>query len=264
MGIADRVTVEVVMRAARVLVVDDHELVRLGLRSILATSPQYSICGEASDGNTAVQQALELNPDLVILEINLRGLNGLAVAREILIQNPGTYILIFTELDSEQNMRDALEAGVCGFVLKSDPASCVLAAAEALLHGGMFFTSCMRLFLFDIINAQRRVPTLTRREYQIVQLVAEGHCSKDIARILDVSAKTVETLRTHLRQKLKVTSTSQLVIYAVRNGIVQLPQMTPVAVALASVPQHISPFTDKELWNAPNRLSAIAFKARAQ
>ncbi|PYX90447.1 MAG: DNA-binding response regulator [Acidobacteria bacterium] len=222
------------MKAVRVLVVDGHELVRVGVKAILGTCPQYMVCGEAGDGRAAVEQTIQLRPDLVILEAGLRVLNGLEAARQILAYNPRFRILIFTEVESEQIMREALEMGVCGFVLKRDPASDLLAAAEALMRGRTFFTSRMTMLIVDMATSQRRVPILTRREIEVVQLVAEGNSNKEIARILNVSAKTVEAHRTNLRRKLKINSTQGLVIYAVRNHMVRLPQTASLSPGFGS------------------------------
>jgi DNA-binding NarL/FixJ family response regulator len=213
------------MKAVRVLIVDDHEVVRVGVRSILAMHRGYVVCGEAADGQIAVTKALQLKPDLVILDIGLPLLNGLEVARRILSQSPGSSVLILTEFDSERIMYEALQVGISGFVLKSDPASDLFAAAEALLQGRTCYTSRMTQMVLELAVSQRREPTLTDREREVVQLVVEGKCSREIGTLLNVSKKTVETHRSNVMRKLKINSTVELILYAIRNEIVHLSRM---------------------------------------
>jgi DNA-binding NarL/FixJ family response regulator len=209
------------MKATRVLIADDHEITRLGVKSILALRENYEVCGEAADGRAAVKQTEVLCPDLVILEIVLPQLNGLEAARRILSHCAQTAVLIFTEIRSEQIMRQALRAGVAGIVLKSDSAYDLLIAAEALVAGRTFVTSQIRHLVKDA-RKQARQHLLTLREQEVIQLLAEGNCGKEIARILGVSTKTIETHRNNLMRKLNVNSTAKLILSAIRNEIVHI------------------------------------------
>lgn len=211
------------MAAVRVLIADDHEVVRMGLRSLFETGRGYAVCGEASNGREAVKVAFELEPDLVILDIGLPVLNGLEAARQILSMKGPPSILVHTEVASESIMQQALQMGICGFILKRDPSAYVLSAAEALLQGRTFFTSCMKEMVLASAQKQGLEAPLTQRESEILQLLAEGNCSKDIGAILELSAKTVETHRSNLMRKLRLHSIVELILYAVRTGIIQVP-----------------------------------------
>jgi DNA-binding NarL/FixJ family response regulator len=215
------------MRAARILIADEHEIARIGVKSILKPCESYEICGEAANGRAAVEQTHRLKPDLVILDVSLPFLNGLEAARQILSQCPQTSVLIFTEIDSERAMRQALHAGIGGFVLKSDPACDLLTAAEAMLQGRTFFTSLMTRMLLDLARKHSRESLISAREREVIQLISEGHCSKEIAQILTLSLKTVETHRCNVMRKLKFNSTANLILYAIRNEIVHVPNITP-------------------------------------
>lgn len=217
------------MRAARVLIVDDHEITRIGVKSILELRERYEICGEAADGRAAVEQTRRLRPDLVILDVDLPFLNGLEAARQILSQNPQSSILVFTEVDSEKTMRETLRFGIGGFVLKSDPASDLLTAAEALLQGRTFFTSRMTHLVLNFAKQQSYEDLLSTREREVTQLLAEGYCTKEIAGILGMNITTVETHRSNVMRKTRIHSVAQLILYAIRNEIVHLHK----------TPQHI-------------------------
>jgi DNA-binding NarL/FixJ family response regulator len=210
------------MAAARVLI-DDHEVVHIGLRSLFETGRGYTVCGEASNGREAVKVALQLEPDLVILDIGLPVLNGLEAARQILSMKRQPSILVHTKVASESTMQQALQMGIRGFTLKCDPGSYVLSAAEALMQGRTFFTSSMTEMVLASAKKQGLKASVTQRESEILQLLAEGNCSKDIGAILDLSTKTVETHRSNLMRKLRLHSIVELILYAVRTGIIQVP-----------------------------------------
>jgi len=211
------------MAAVRVLIADDHEVVRIGLRSLFETGRGYTVCGEASNGREAVKVTLQLEPDLVILDIGLPVLNGLEAARQILSMKRQPSILVHTKVASESTMQQALQMGIRGFILKCDPGSYVLSAAEALMQGRTFFTSSMTEMVLASAKKQGLEASLTQRESEILQLLAEGNCSKDIGAILDLSTKTVETHRSNLMRKLRLHSIVELILYAVRTGIIQAP-----------------------------------------
>jgi DNA-binding NarL/FixJ family response regulator len=214
--------------ALRILIADDHELARSGIRSLLETQPGWEICAEARDGREAVDCASRLRPDIFVLDIGMPNLNGLDAARQILAATPGARILILTIHDSEQVVREVLAAGARGFVLKSDAGRDLISAVEALQNHRSFFTSKVAQMMLDGYlrpqqesNASNQ-PVLTPREREVIQLVAEGKSTKEVAIALSLSVKTAETHRTNLMRKLGLHSVADLTLYAVRNGIVQI------------------------------------------
>jgi|SRR5579872_1282102 len=219
------------MKSFRILVVDDHEVVRLGIRAMLEGHEGWEVCGEGADGREGVDKAAQLRPDLVILDLNMPRLNGLGAARQIFRNESRPQILVLTDSYSEGGMREALEIGVRGFVLKSDPGSDLLAAIDALQKGRPFFTSRLADLLLDgYLNfgsgrseEETSAPGLTIREREVIQLLAEGGSTKDVAHVLGLSVKTAETHRSNIMRKLRLHSLSELVLYAVRNGIVSVP-----------------------------------------
>ncbi len=212
----------------RILIVDDHEIARRGIRDLLEKHPGWQVCGEATDGRDAVKRACALKPDLVLLDIGMPNLNGLDAARQILVDCPLTRVLVLTVHDSEQVVRDVLATGARGFLLKSDAGRDLVSAVEALQRHGTFFTSKVAaLVLEGYLNPHRVNDTshsarLTPREREVVQLLAEGKTSKEISVALNLSVKTTETHRTNIMRKLDLHSVASLTMYAVRNGIVQI------------------------------------------
>lgn len=215
----------------RILIADDHHIVLLGLRTLLQSHDKWEVCGEATDGQQTVEKCKQLKPDLVILDICMPKLNGLDAARQILQYDSDQRIMILTNVESEQVIRDCLQAGIRSFVLKSDATADIVLAAEALQHGRTFFTSCVAELVLSgyqnsyVAPGAADVPRLSPREREVVQLISEGKTNKEVASILDVSAKTAETHRTNVLRKLRLHSIAELVLYAVRNNIVraQLP-----------------------------------------
>jgi DNA-binding NarL/FixJ family response regulator len=220
------------MGVFRILVADDHEVVRKGLVSLLQAQPEWQVCGEAGDGREAVEKALELKPDVLILDIGMPTLNGLEATRQILKTNPHARVLILTLHDSDQVVREVLNAGARGFLLKSDAARDLVAAVEALRHDKTYFTSKVATMVLEgylkggtpgaVISPGRN--RLTPREREIVQLLAEGKSTKEVAVALGLSVKTAETHRSNIMRKLQLHSVSDLVLYAVRNNIVHVVQ----------------------------------------
>jgi DNA-binding NarL/FixJ family response regulator len=186
------------------------------------------VCGEAADGRDAVQKCRQLKPDLLILDISMPELNGLDAARQILKHNPSQAILVLTAVDSEDVIRECLEAGIRGWVFKSEATHDLMTAVEALQQQKTIFSSRVSDMIMDGYMRHRVSPVpdkLTRlspREREVVQLVSEGKASKDIATILRMSLSTAETHRSNIFRKLRLHSIAELVLYAVRNGLVHV------------------------------------------
>jgi DNA-binding NarL/FixJ family response regulator len=215
------------MKPARVLIADDHEVVRHGIRVMVQTHPNLEVCGEAADGRQAVLLAAKLRPDIVIIDIGMPQLNGLDATRQIAHADPNVKVLILTMHESEQIVREVLAAGARGYLLKSDAGRDLIAALEALAGRKTFFTSKVaEIVLETYLKGGHEQPLskdiLTSREREVVQLLAEGKSTKEVAVALGLSVKTAETHRSNLMRKLDVHSVSQLVLYAVRNNIVQV------------------------------------------
>src|SRR5581483_7768207 len=218
--------------AFRIFIADDHEVVRKGLMALLQAQPDWEVCGEAADGREAVEKAQQLKPDVVILDIWMPSLNGLEATRQILKTNPQARVLILTLHDSDQVVREVLNAGARGYLLKSDAASDLVAAVEALRRDKTYFTSKVAAMVLEGYLKGGAAPTpaqvgrnrLTPREREIVQLLAEGKSTKEVAVALGLSVKTAETHRSNIMRKLQLHSVSDLVLYAVRNNIVHVVQ----------------------------------------
>lgn len=216
------------MTAFRILIADDHEIVRRGIRALIENHPGWEVCAEASDGRDAVEKARELRPDLVLVDVSMPNLNGLDAARQILEIVPQTRVLILTMHESEQIVREVLEVGARGFLLKSDAARDLVSAIQALQRRTTFFTSSVAEMVLNGFLDRRgdsqkfTKDRLTPREREVVQLLAEGKSSKEVAVVLKLSVKTAETHRTNVMRKLELHSVADLVRYAVRNNLVQV------------------------------------------
>jgi len=217
------------MSKLHILIVDDHEVVRRGLRVLIESHPGWEVCAEATTGREAVEKAKKLKPDVVIMDIGMPELNGLDATRQILKAAPRTGVLILTVHESEQVVREVLEAGAQGYVLKSAAGRDLVNAIEALSRHEAFFTSSVAKILLK--SYREKGPQeersgdssslLSPREREIIQLLAEGKSNSEVADILFISPKTVETHRAHIMEKLNLHSITELVHYAIRNKIVE-------------------------------------------
>lgn len=213
------------MRTISLLVADDHELVREGIKTRLERQPGWRVCAEAANGREAVALAARLKPDIAVLDIGMTELNGIEAAVQIRDRSPGTQILILTLQDADQQVRAALAAGARGFILKTDAARLLVEAVQSLLDHRPFFTGKIARKILDGYlqagGSTTAASGLTSREREIVQLLAEAHTSKDVARRLGVSAKTIDAHRANLLRKLDLHSVAELVRYAIRNRIIE-------------------------------------------
>jgi DNA-binding NarL/FixJ family response regulator len=218
-----------VNKPLRLLIADDHELVRKGLRSVLQSREGWTVCGEALTGRDAVEQALALRPHVVVMDLTMPEMGGLEATRQIRQQLRDTEVLILTMHHSEQLIHEVLAAGARGYLLKTDAGHAVLDAVESLSRHQPFFTSGVSDLLLTAYFHPERATTgrvaspqaLTPREREVVQLIAEGKSSKEIASALEISEGTAETHRTNLMRKLDVHSVSEIVRYAIRNHLIE-------------------------------------------
>ncbi len=215
------------MSNLRVLVADDHDIVRKGLKMLIEEHPGWEICGEARSGREAVEQCTKLHPDVIVVDISMPDLNGLEATRQIRKSCPRTEVLIITHHDSDEIAAEVMDAGARGYVLKSDSDSDLVRAVEALSHHKPFFTS--RITEMFLANRGSRITDpaemmrkrLTAREREILQLIAEGKSAKEVAAILGIATKTSDTHRTNIMRKLDVHSVAELVRYAIKNKVME-------------------------------------------
>jgi DNA-binding NarL/FixJ family response regulator len=207
----------------RILIADDHDVVRSGVRAILEAQEGWEVVGEAADGKEAVDKALATRPDVVVLDYGLPVMNGIEATRQIRARVAGAEVLLFTMHDTATLVREVLEAGARGFLLKSDARRFLIAAVESLAAHKPFFTSQVSETLLETYLAKGAAAdcVLTAREKSVVQLIAEGQSNKKIADILSISLKTVETHRASAMRKLNLDTTAALIRYAIRNRIVE-------------------------------------------
>jgi DNA-binding NarL/FixJ family response regulator len=214
------------MPGLRILIADDHEVFRRGVRSVLEEQPGWHVVGEVANGRLAVEMSRQLQPDVVVLDISMPELNGLEATRQILQVSPGSEILILTLHDSEQLAEEVLKAGVRAYILKSDAAQDLVAALGALeRHTPLFTSKIAGMVLEGFLHSTKSskgtqvAVELTAREREIVQLLGEGKSNKEVAVTLGISVKTAETHRANVMHKLVLHSTADLVRYALRNRI---------------------------------------------
>jgi len=210
----------------RILIGDDHTLMRQGLRKILEERPEWEIVAEAGDGRSAVRETLSLQPDVAVLDIGMPMLNGIEATAQITRKLPGAAVLILSMHADEAYVTQAVRAGARGYLLKDSAGADLIGAIAAVAAGKSFFSPPIAKVVLDDYarrlgeKGQDRYDALSEREREIFQLVAEGHSTKEIAELLSVSPTTVETHRAHILQKLDIHNTAELVRYAVRRGVI--------------------------------------------
>jgi two-component system, NarL family, response regulator NreC len=215
------------MAKVRILLGDDHTLVRQGFRKILEGQPDWEVVGEVNNGRDAVREVASAKPDVVVLDIGMPLLNGIEATRQIVRRSPNTQILILSMHSDEAYITQALKAGARGYLLKDSADTELIRGVAAVAAGKSFFSPAVaKVMLDDYVRhlADKgivdRFESLSEREREVFQLVAEGHSNKEIADLLSVSPATIETHRAHILQKLDVHNTAELVLYAVRRGVI--------------------------------------------
>jgi two-component system response regulator NreC len=213
--------------AIRILLADDHTVMRNGLRLLLERQSNLQVVGEAADGREAVELAASEKPDVVVMDIAMPHLNGVEAARQITMRSPHTAIAILSMHSDESYVIRSLKAGARAYLLKDSAEADLIAAIEAIMKGQSFFSPAVRRILkedymrqLDEMGAEDTYELLTTREREVLQLVAEGKSNKEVANLLTLSLYTVETHRTHILQKLNLHSVPELILYAVRKGII--------------------------------------------
>ena len=215
------------MRRIRILIADDHKLMRAGLRLLLEQQPDISVIGEAGDGRETVSLAKSQRPDVVVMDISMPNLNGIEAAHQITQDHPDIGVVILSMHSDESYVLRALKAGVKGYLLKDSAESDLILAVRAVAGGKSFFSPAVsKVLLDDYVRKLKRscaedaYDLLTPREREILQLVAEGKSNKDVANLLNLSVYTVETHRSNMMQKLRLKGVPELTLYAVRKGLI--------------------------------------------
>ena len=219
----------------RIMIADDHELVRVGVRAFLEQCQDLCICCEATDGHDAIEKARQYHPDISIIDIGMPVTNGIVAARRILKNAPGHRILILTVPEADETIRAALESGIRGLVFKTDPLNNLLEAIQEIRRNRTFFTAQVgdmilkEYLLIDRVESgpveekNSAEPMLTLRERETLQLIAEGKSTKEVAMCLGLAVKTAETHRGRVLRKLRLHNATELTLYAIRHSIIEVP-----------------------------------------
>jgi DNA-binding NarL/FixJ family response regulator len=214
------------MKPIRILLADDHHVVRAGLKALLQEEADFEVVGDTHDGDTAVRMAGELNPDVVVMDIAMPGFNGLQALEGIRAAQPASRVIMLSMHDSEEHVMSALRLGAAGYVLKNAAPQELALAIRAAVDGGTWLPAAVSRQMVDAylthVRTAERPDGLTARQLEVLKLVAEGRRSKEIAFALQVSVKTVETFRAQIMNKLGIQDIPGLVRYAIRNGISEL------------------------------------------
>lgn len=208
----------------RILIADDHEIVRKGVRDVVEGHPGWEVCGEAADGQQAFEIAVREKPDVAVLDVSLPILNGVALTRRLKQECPSVKVLLFTMHDDDETVSGGLAAGARGYVLKTDSERYLEAAISALGANKPYFSSLVSELLLDAaVNDRKRsrLESFTVRELEVAQLIAEGNSNKQIARRLDISIKTVESHRSAAMRKAGVRTAAELVRFAIKHNLIQ-------------------------------------------
>src|SRR5215467_9937785 len=222
------------MAKIRVMLTDDHTLFRQGIRTLLSSEPDLEVVGEASNASEAVNLARQVRPDVVLMDIGMPGMSSFEATRVIRKERPGTHVVFLSMYDDEDYLSEGVEIGASGYVLKDSPADQLVTAIREVQRGGSFLSSRLLTRLVDDFRMQGKGPirqprfgTLTKREREILKMLAEGRSVKEIAASFDLSVKTVEAHKFNLMRKLDIHNKAQLVQYAIQKKIIRLPELVP-------------------------------------
>jgi len=219
------------MAKIRVMLTDDHTLFRQGIRTLLSSEPDLEVVGEAANASEAVDLARQVRPDVVLMDIGMPGMSSFEATRVIRKERPGTHIVFLSMYDDEDYLSEGVEIGASGYILKDSPADQLVTAIREVQRGGSFLSSRLLTRLVDDFRMQGKAPirqprfgTLTKREREILKMLAEGRSVKEIAAAFDLSVKTVEAHKFNLMRKLDIHNKAQLVQYAIQKKIIRLPE----------------------------------------
>ena len=214
------------MRKIKILLVDDHAIMRDGIKALLSIYDDIEVVGEASEGRKAIEMARELNPDVVVMDISMPGMDGLEVTRRLTKRNPGMKVIILTQHDNREYILSAIKVGAAGYIPKKALGSDLISAIRAVHSGDSFLYPSAAKTLIDDYRKQAEQPdiyeSLTEREREILKLIAEGLTSREIANALYISQKTVQGHRTKIMEKLDLHNRTELIKYAIRKGLVDI------------------------------------------